>query len=136
MQGAIGSAKSVTELPVVVFADPKAWEKRIAKNHPKSPGVWIRFAKKNSGIGSVTYAEALDVALAYGWIDSQKKSHDDNTFLQKFTPRGKRSIFATLSSQNRYAILFRLHTAKKAETRARRLAQFTVRLERHETIHP
>jgi uncharacterized protein YdeI (YjbR/CyaY-like superfamily) len=147
----------------------------------------------------VSYPEALDVALCYGWIDSQKKGHDATTFLQKFTPRGARSIWSTInrdkalalskigkmkpagaaeverarkdgrwdaayepqaraeippdlqaaldanpraakflttiSSQNRYAILFRVHNAKRPETRARRIADFVAMLERHETVH-
>lgn len=147
----------------------------------------------------MTYAEALDVALCNGWIDSQKKGYDDASWLQKFTPRGAKSIwskvnrekalaliesgrmkpaglaavesaqrdgrwdaaydssstatvpddlqaaldgnsrakafFATLNSANRYAVLFRVQTARKAETRARRIEQLVGMLERHETIH-
>lgn len=187
------------DIPVIPFPTQSAWASWLEKNHAASTGVWIHFAKKDSGIPSVTYPEALDVALCYGWIDSQKKSHDAKTFVQKFTPRGKRSIwstinrdkalaliesramkpaglteverarsdgrwesayapqaratvpadlqaaldanekasafFATLKGQNRYAILFRIHTAKKPETRARRIAEFVAMLERHETFH-
>jgi uncharacterized protein YdeI (YjbR/CyaY-like superfamily) len=192
--------KSVTvEVPLLPFANKAAWKKWLDKHHATSSGIWIHFAKKASSIPSVTHDEALDVALCYGWIDSQTKGYDEKTFLQKFTPRGARSIwstincdkahalidsgemkpsglaeierakkdgrwdaayegqaraqippdlqaaleakpraakfFATLSSQNRYAILFRLHTAKKPETRAKRLAQFVGMLERGETLH-
>lgn len=187
------------ELEVLSFATKAAWTRWLDKNHATSAGLWILFAKKASGITSVSYAEALDVALCYGWIDSQKKAHDATTFLQKFTPRGAKSIwsrinrekavaltesgmmmpagaaemdrarkdgrwdaayepqaralvppdlqaaldanqraakfFATLTSQNRYAILFRLHSAKRAETRARRIKEFVVMLARHETFH-
>jgi uncharacterized protein YdeI (YjbR/CyaY-like superfamily) len=188
------------EIPILLFAKPKDWEVWLKANHAHSSGLWLRLAKKNSGVESLTYAEALDIALCYGWIDGQKKSYDDATWLQKFTPRGTRSIwskinrekaeglikskrmkpaglkaiesakqdgrwdaaydsqskvtvpddfqaaldqnakakafFATLKSANRYAILFRIHTAKKAETRSRRIQQFIEMLENHETIHP
>jgi uncharacterized protein YdeI (YjbR/CyaY-like superfamily) len=151
-------------------------------------------------VKSVSYAEALEVALCYGWIDGQKKGLDESAWLQKFTPRGPRSIwskinrrkaeelikngrmqpaglaaidrakqtgqwisaydshrtatvpadlqdalnhnpkakafFATLDSANRYAILWRVHTARKAETRARRIEQFVTMLENHEELHP
>lgn len=193
-------AATAGEIPVLPFIDRKNWSTWLEQNHASSTGIWILFAKKNSGVASVTYAEALDIAIAYGWIDSQKKSHDEKMFLQKFTPRGKRSIwsvvnrtkalammesgemkpaglaeveraksdgrwdaayepqtraqvpadlrkaldanpkaakfFATLSSQNRYAILFRVHTARKTETRQKRIEQFVAMLARHETLHP
>ncbi len=188
------------EIPVILFAKPKDWEVWLKANHAGSKGLWLRLAKKNSGIESVNYAEALDVALCYGWIDGQKKAYDDATWLQKFTPRGAKSIwskinrekamvliesgqmkaaglkavesakqdgrwdaaydsqskasvpedfqaaldqsakakafFATLKSVNRYAILFRIQTAKKAETRTKRIQQFIQMLEKGETIHP
>ena len=188
-----------SDIPILPFADQTAWNKWLDKHHVTSPGIWIHFAKKGSGIPSVSYHEALDVALCYGWIDSQKKGHDEETFLQKFTPRGARSIwstinrdkalalidsgrmmpaglaqieraksdgrwdaayasqstievpddlqaalnaspraakfFKTLTSQNRYAILFRIHNAKRAETRVKKIAEFVAMLERHETIH-
>lgn len=187
------------ELPILSFDDAAAWAAWLEEQHASSKGVWLKLAKKGSGIPSVNYAEALDVALCYGWIDGQKRSHDASAWLQKFTPRGKRSIwskvnrektlaliesgrmrpaglaeverarqdgrweaaydsqgaaavpedlaaalekspkakafFATLDSANRYAILFRVQTAKKAETRARRIEQFVQMLERGEKIH-
>ena len=186
-------------LPTTTFRSQKHWAEWLEKHHADSPGVWIKIAKKASGIASVTHAEALEVALRYGWIDGQRKANDEATFLQKFTPRGPRSIwskinkataeamiasgqmtpagleavnrakangrwddaydsvsqstvpadlqaaldnnpaakafFASLSSQNRYAILFRLQTAKKPETRARRLEQFVGMLERGERLY-
>ena len=186
--------------PVMLFASQKDWEKWLSKNHSIASGVWVRLAKKASALKSVNYAEALEVALCYGWIDGQKKSYDADSSLQKFTPRRPKSIwskinrekaevlitagkmkpagllaiekakqdgrwdaaydsqskatvpedfqmeldknkkakefFATLKSVNRYAILFRIQTAKKAETRARRIQQFIEMLERNETIHP
>ena len=187
------------ELPVRLFKDDAAWETWLAKEHARSAGLWLRIAKAASSVKSVSYAEALDVALCYGWIDGQKKSFDDTTWLQKFTPRGKRSIwskinrdkvqrlvengrmqsagldaverakangqwdsaydshrtadvpddlqraldanptakafFATINSTNRYAILFRIQTVKRAETRAKKIEQFVGMLERHELIH-
>jgi uncharacterized protein YdeI (YjbR/CyaY-like superfamily) len=189
-----------TDLPILPFASKKKWSDWLAKGHDKSTGVWLKIAKKDSQIPSVTYDEALDVALCYGWIDGQKKGYDDKYWLQKFTPRGPKSIwskintekaerlianaemkppglkvielakqdgrwdaayasqknvtvpedfqaeldknkkalafFATLNSVNRYAILFRIHNAKKPETRAKRIQQFVEMLERSEKIHP
>jgi uncharacterized protein YdeI (YjbR/CyaY-like superfamily) len=194
------TSKTPKELPVALFADQHEWLVWLDANHASSPGLWLRLAKKASGIPSVTYAEALEVALCYGWIDGQKKSYDESSWLQKFTPRGARSIwskinrekaqaliasgqmkpaglkaierakqdgrwdaaydssstasvpsdfqaalesnpkanafFATLNSTNRYAILFRIQTAKKAETRARRIQEFIAMLERHEKLYP
>jgi uncharacterized protein YdeI (YjbR/CyaY-like superfamily) len=187
------------ELPVRLFKSADAWETWLETNHAKSPGLWLRIGKAASGVQSVSYPEALDVALCYGWIDGQKKSYDETTWLQKFTPRGPRSIwskinrqkvraltesgrmqpagvaaverakangqwdaaydshrtaavppdlqkaldaspkakafFATLNSANRYAILWRVQTAKKAETRARRIEQFIEMLETGKKLH-
>jgi uncharacterized protein YdeI (YjbR/CyaY-like superfamily) len=189
-----------TELPILPFASQAKWTEWLAKNHEKSAGLWLKIAKKDSGIATVTYAEALEVALCYGWIDGQKGSFDENYFLQKFTPRRPKSIwskinvekveklikdgrmkpaglkaieaakadgrwtkayagqktmtvpedfqsalnkskkakafFETLNSVNRYAILFRIHNVKKAETRTRKIKQFIEMLERNEKIYP
>lgn len=190
----------VAELPIQLFDQQKDWAAWLKKNHDKSAGVWLRLAKKNSGRGSVSYPEAVESALCYGWIDGQKKSDDDDFWLQKFTPRSAKSIwsrinrdkallliesgrmmpsglkeverartdgrwdaaydsaststvpadfqaaldaspcarefFVSLNSSNRYAVLFRIQTAKKAETRARRIQEYTSMLERHEKFHP
>src|SRR5678815_442053 len=83
--------KSV-DLPVVPFENQKKWAAWLAKQHDKSTGAWLKLAKKDSGIPSITYEQALDVALCYGWIDGQKKGFDDQYWLQKFTPRGPKSI--------------------------------------------
>jgi uncharacterized protein YdeI (YjbR/CyaY-like superfamily) len=186
--------------PILSFDDKKAWLKWLDKNHAKSSGLWLRLAKKGTGIKSVTRDESLDVALCYGWIDGMAKSEGDETWLQKFTPRTKRSIwskrnrelvqrlvesgemqpaglaeierakadgrweaaydspkniavpddlekalrgnkkaktfFESLDSRNRYAILFRIHTAKKAETREKRISQFVEMLTKNEKIYP
>jgi uncharacterized protein YdeI (YjbR/CyaY-like superfamily) len=79
------------EQPVVFFATPDAMDEWLAENHASSDGVWLKFAKRASGIESVAYAEALDVALSYGWIDGQVKKPDDDHYLQRFTPRRQRS---------------------------------------------
>ena len=191
---------SLNETPVVLFKRQKDWADWLDKNHAISAGLWLKLAKKTASLESVSYDEALEVALCYGWIDGQKKSCDDLSWLQKFTPRGVKSIwskinrekaetlikngqmrpagllaveharqagrwetaydsqreatvpldfqtslngnaqakvfFATLDGRNRYAILFRIQTAKKAETRARRIEQFIKMLEQNEKIYP
>jgi uncharacterized protein YdeI (YjbR/CyaY-like superfamily) len=186
-------------LPTLPFASQSKWADWLAKQHDKSAGVWLKLAKKDSGIPSVAYAEALEVALCYGWIDGLKKSFDEKYFLQKFTPRRPKSIwskinvekverliasgqmkpaglkaieaakadgrweqayasqknisvpedfqsaldrnekakafFETLNGTNRYAFLFRIETAKKAETREKRIQQLVEMLEKNEKFH-
>lgn len=188
------------ELERLLCASRDAWSAWLAASHASSPGVWLQLAKKGSATLGVTHAEALDVALRYGWIDGQTAKLDDDYFLQRFTPRGPRSrwsrinreavaslhergqlepsgiaamerakadgrwaaayepastatvpddlqralegnpgaraFFATLSSQNRYAILYRIHDAKRPETRARRIEQFVAMLAEGKTVHP
>lgn len=187
-----------TELPILPFESKKKFADWLAKNHDKSAGLWLKIAKKATGIATVTYAEALDVALCYGWIDGQKNSFDEQYFLQKFTPRRPKSIwskinvghverliasgemkpsglkvveaakqdgrweaayssqktiavpadfqsaldknkkakafFEGLTSSRRYAFLFRIETAKKAETRQKRIQQFVEMLAKGETL--
>jgi uncharacterized protein YdeI (YjbR/CyaY-like superfamily) len=82
-----------SDLPVKPFANAEAFEKWLEKN-PLAAGLWLKIAKKDSGIPSVTYAEALDVALCHGWIDGQRKGFDERFFLQRFTPRTKRSLWS------------------------------------------
>ncbi len=79
------------DLPILPFASPDAWEVWLEAEHERAAGVWLKIAKKDSGITSVTYAQALEVALCFGWVDSQKAGHDDRYFLQRFTPRKPRS---------------------------------------------
>lgn len=193
------SPKVRSELPVKLFKDKRDWAAWLDNHQATAPGLWLRIAKKTADIKSITYADALEIALCYGWIDGQKKAYDEATWLQKFTPRGARSIwsainrekagelirngfmkpaglkaierakengqwataydsqgkitlpedfkaeldknekakafFTTLNSVNRYAILFRLQTARKPETRAKRLRQFIIMLEKHEKLH-
>jgi uncharacterized protein YdeI (YjbR/CyaY-like superfamily) len=79
------------ELPVIPFASAEAWEAWLEENHATSDGLWLKLARKDSGIETVSFAEALDVALSYGWIDSQANGFDDHYWLQRFTPRRQRS---------------------------------------------
>jgi uncharacterized protein YdeI (YjbR/CyaY-like superfamily) len=75
------------DLPILLFATPPDLEAWLDENHAQSDGLWLKIAKKGSGEQSVTYAEALELALCFGWIDSQKRGHDEKFFLQRFTPR-------------------------------------------------
>ena len=77
--------------PVIAFASAAKLQRWLAKNHTTPAGFWLRIFKKGSEQPTVTYAEALDVALCYGWIDGQKQRGDAESWLQRFTPRGKRS---------------------------------------------
>lgn len=172
----------------------------LESNHAVSDGIWLRIFKKDSDKQTVTYAEALDQALCFGWIDGQKQAHDENSWLQKFTPRRARSgwsrvntshaerlikagqmdpsglkaveaakadgrwqaaydsprnaappddlinaltrdkkariFFETLNRANVYAIVYRLQTAKKPETRERRMKMILEMLARGEAFHP
>src|SRR6185369_3820281 len=91
------------ELKVIPFKTPKAFGTWLKKNHAKSPGIWIQFFKKGSGEKTITYAEALDEALCYGWIDSQAKGLDDKSYLQRFGPRRSKSVWSKIN---------RLHVAR------------------------
>ena len=187
-----------TELIVV---DAAAWQSWLHEHHAASDGVWLVLAKKNvTTPTSLTYAEALEEALCHGWIDGQRKSRDEQTFIQRYTPRraqsmwSKRNVdlvarmeeegrmrpagraeierakadgrwdkayggssakeipedlaaalaaepraqamFEILTSANRFAVVFRVNSAKKPETRARRITQYVEQLARGETIYP
>jgi uncharacterized protein YdeI (YjbR/CyaY-like superfamily) len=186
--------------PIRLFKSKQDWATWLEKNHRKGTGVWLRLAKKGSRLGSVSYKEALEVALCCGWIDGQKRPEDEQTWLQKFVARSSKSVwskinrekalaliasgemkaagleaiesakengrwktaydspsqaivpsdfqaaldanpraaafFKTLDRANRYAVLWRIQTVKKAETRIRKIEQFIAMLERGERIHP
>jgi uncharacterized protein YdeI (YjbR/CyaY-like superfamily) len=192
----VGSDDGLTKLS---FRSAAEWEGWLADNHARSDGLWIKIAKKATGIESVRYPEVLESAICFGWIDGQRQALDEERFLQRFTPRRPRGrwslinretaerligagrmrpsglaeveraredgrwqaayagpkasavpddllseldtrpkakeFFEGLSSQNRYAILYRLDDAKRPETRARRLAKFVAMLEAGESIH-
>ncbi|MDB6072352.1 MAG: hypothetical protein JWL81_3523 [Verrucomicrobiales bacterium] len=187
------------EQPILSFPDAATFRSWLKQNHQDHPGIWLRLWKKHTGQPCVTYAGALDEALCYGWIDGQKQKGDEQTWLQKFTRRGPRSIWSqvntrhiarltaegrlqpagqaavdaaradgrwdqayassstaelpadflaavaqnpaahaflqTLNKANRYAIFHRLQSAKKPETRQKRLQQFLTMLERGEKLH-
>jgi uncharacterized protein YdeI (YjbR/CyaY-like superfamily) len=191
--------RSSSEKEIRLFAKPSDWEAWLAGKHGSSQGVWLRLGKKGSRTRSVTYAEALEVALCYGWIDGQKFAESEQAWLQRFLPRSARSIwsrinrekaqaliargrmqpaghaaidvakkngnwdaayespnaaavppdlqaaldanpqarefFDALDRANRYAILFRIQTVKKPETRARKIQEFIHMLKRRERIH-
>ena len=82
------------DLEVIPFRTPVEWEQWLGHNHVVSKGIWLRFYKKGTGISSVYYAEALDVALCYGWIDGQLKKYDEQSYIQRFTPRRPRSLWS------------------------------------------
>lgn len=88
------------DLPIIAFQTTAEWEKWLAENHSQPTGIWLRIYKKDSNEPSVTYAEALDEALCYGWIDGQKNKYDAESYLQKFTPRRKRSIWSKINTQH------------------------------------
>ena len=83
-----------TNISTHSFKTPKAWRSWLTKHHDKPEGIWLRFFKKASGVKSITYAEALDEALCFGWIDGQLKPHDAQSWLQKFTPRRSKSMWS------------------------------------------
>jgi uncharacterized protein YdeI (YjbR/CyaY-like superfamily) len=188
------------DLPVMEFGSAQAWESWLDSHHASAPGIWMKIAKKGAGPGTVSYPEALEVAICFGWIDGQKARLDERYWLQRFTPRrrgarwskinadkaeeliragrmrpaglreveaaradgrwqnayqGQRSarvpadfaaalaaspaaseFFATLRGANRYAILYRIGSAKRPETRAARIEKFIAMLAAHETIYP
>ena len=184
---------------IISFRSPAEFRKWLAAHHGKSDGIWLRIFKKNSDTASITYAEALDEALCFGWIDGQKQKHDAESWLQKFTrrrakggwsrintghaerlikagrmkapgqaevdaakkdgrwktaydspsnstfpddflaalskvPKAK-AFFNSLNKANLYAISYRLQTAKKPETRQRRMELILAMLARGEAFH-
>jgi len=87
------------DLPIVPFASREAWEAWLEEEHATSRGVWLKIAKKGSGIESVAFSEALDVALCYGWIDGQRDRFDERFYLQRFTPRRPRSKWSQVNRE-------------------------------------
>jgi len=85
--------------PARLFKSKLNWGSWLEKNHHNSSGVWLRLAKKNSGLRSVTYQEAVGVALCYGWIDGQKRPEDEQTWLQRFVPRSPKSIWSKMNCE-------------------------------------
>jgi len=93
--------------PVISFESRDAWAAWLAEHHAASPGLWLKFAKKASGITTVSYSEALDVALCYGWIDGQKDKLDGDFWLQRFTPRQPRSKWSRINRDRVAALVAR-----------------------------
>jgi uncharacterized protein YdeI (YjbR/CyaY-like superfamily) len=91
--------KKENDLPVLPFASPIEWRKWLATNHSKSNGIWLRYFKKDSGEKSITYVEAIEEALCYGWIDGQSNKYDDNSYVQRFTPRRPKSIWSKINTE-------------------------------------
>src|SRR5882672_6450547 len=85
---------------IKTFATDKAFEAWLAKHHDKDPEIWIRIYKKSSKVRSVTPAEAIDVVLCWGWIDGQRKDYDEQSFLQRYSPRGAKSIWSEINRDN------------------------------------
>jgi uncharacterized protein YdeI (YjbR/CyaY-like superfamily) len=95
------------DLPILQFADAAAWERWLAEEHAAARGVWLKIAKKATGIPTVTHAEALVEALCYGWIDGQRAPHDKSFFLQRFTPRRPRSKWSQVNRQKAIELIER-----------------------------
>ncbi|HVV25719.1 MAG TPA: YdeI/OmpD-associated family protein [Candidatus Saccharimonadales bacterium] len=84
-------------LPVALFDNRLGWHDWLEKNYARQKGLWLKLAKKSSGKPSVSYDEALEEALCYGWIDGQKQAYDEEYWLQKFSPRGPKSIWSKVN---------------------------------------
>jgi uncharacterized protein YdeI (YjbR/CyaY-like superfamily) len=87
------------ELEILQCASQAHWESWLHAHHSDTPGVWLKIAKKGSTPRTVTYAEALDVAICHGWIDGQRRPHNESFYLQRFTPRGPRSKWSQINRQ-------------------------------------
>lgn len=92
------------DLPVIAFESARTWETWLKRNHARSSGLWMKIAKRSKGAPSVSYAKAVDVALCYGWIDGQKDKLDETWWLQKFTPRGSKSIWSRTNREKAIAL--------------------------------
>jgi len=99
------SMKNANDLPVLPFETRQDWEAWLDEHHANTKGVWLKIAKKGTNIPSVTYAEALDSALCYGWIDGQKGSFDEQYWLQKFSPRGPKSGWSQINCDKVTALI-------------------------------
>lgn len=100
------------DLPMVLFESDTAWEDWLRANHTQTGGLWLKIAKKASGLASVSYDEAVETALCYGWIDGQKQALDEKFWLQKFTPRRPRSVWSKVNTDR----VERLVAAKRMQS--------------------
>ncbi len=110
------------DLPILLFATPPDLEAWLESNHDASEGIWLKIAKKGAAEPSVTYGEALELALCFGWIDSQKRGHDERHFLQRFTPRRPRGRWSKINREKAEALIAagRMRPAGLAEVDAAR----------------
>jgi len=102
----------------VAFASRADWRAWLAANHDAARGLWLKIAKAGSGNGSVTYPEALDVALCYGWIDGQKAAYDEAWWLQRLTPRGPRSKWSKINCGKAEALIASGRCSRPASPRS------------------
>ena len=119
------------DYPIIPFVSQAEFTQWMVQNHDKENGIWLRFYKKNSGVATVVYSEALDVALCFGWIDGQLKKLDDNSYIQKFTPRRAKSIW---SKRNREHV-FRLEKEGRMHPRGIQEVEAAKRDGRWETAY-
>ena len=98
-------AKLPDDLPIRSFPSATAFGRWLAREHGKSPGMWLKIPKKDRGKAGPTYREALEEALRFGWIDSQKAKLDDDFYLQRFTPRGPQSRWSKINRKNVEALI-------------------------------
>src|SRR5882672_11852777 len=96
---------TLNTFPIQLFKSKQTWEAWLEKNHRKSTGLWLRLAKKDSRVQSVSYKEALEVALCYGWIDGQKRPESEQAWLQKFLPRSSRSVWSKINREKALALI-------------------------------
>lgn len=111
------AAEVTQDLENVAFESAEAFQAWLRENHATSPGIWLKLRKKGPGIASLDYAQALDVALCYGWIDGQKAKFDDRWWLQRFTPRRSSSRWSKVN-RDKVAVLIaqgRMHPPGQAE---------------------
>ncbi len=97
--------KPARELPIKAFASPLLFHQWLEREHARSQGIWLRFFKKDSGVKTIIYQEALDEALAFGWIDSQVKKYDKESYLQRFSPRRKGSVWSKINVGKAQALI-------------------------------
>ncbi|WP_413944810.1 YdeI/OmpD-associated family protein [Bdellovibrio sp. HCB-162] len=109
----VRAKKKSSEKDILSFESAKQWLSWLRVNHARSSGVWLQIQKKGSAEKSPTYAEALDAALCYGWIDGQKKAYDENSWIQRFTPRRPRSVWSKKNTEHAERLL-RAGKIKKA----------------------
>ena len=97
--------ESLQNLPIIHFADQAAWRQWLAAHFSDQAGVWLKLAKKNKGVSSVSYGQALESALCYGWIDGQVQKYDEQFYLQRFTPRRPKSIWSKTNTEKAEALI-------------------------------